>query len=74
MYPAIIPKFGFKYTKINVQCYIMGSGFGQVRCIYGSSDCGAARDRQSGDEPVAPNWAGEKPYFCRILKIEEKEG
>ena len=56
-----------------MQCYIMGSEFRQVRCIYGSSDCGVVRDRQSGDEPVAPNWAGEKPYFCRILRIKETE-
>lgn len=59
IYPAIIPNSGFKYIKIYVQCYIMGSGFGQVRCIYGSSDCGVALDRQSGDEPVAPKLAEE---------------
>lgn len=59
IYPAIIPKFGFKYIKINVQCYMMGSGVVQVRCVYGYSDCGVVRDRQSGDEPVAPNWAEE---------------
>lgn len=29
----------------------MVSGVGQVSCIYGSNECGVARDRQSGDEP-----------------------
>jgi hypothetical protein len=38
---------------------MMGSGVVQVRCVYGYSDCGVVRDRQSGDEPVAPNWAEE---------------
>ena len=30
---------------------MMGSEVGQVRCIYGSSDCGVARDRQVETNP-----------------------